>query len=84
MQLWLMSCTSTRGSLTAGALALGILIAAGSHAVPVSAAGVNIKVVDEEGQPLPCRIHIKNDAGQPQRAGQLPFFRDHFSCGGTV
>jgi hypothetical protein len=35
-------------------------------------------------EPIPCRVHLKNAAGEPQRAGDLPFWRDHFVCPGTV
>lgn len=35
-------------------------------------------------KPVPCRIHLKDFSGKPQRAGALPFFRDHFVCPGTV
>lgn len=36
------------------------------------------------GKPVPCRIHVKDAAGKPQRAGKLPFWHDHFVCPGTV
>src|SRR5438093_4387892 len=29
-------------------------------------------------QPVPCRIHLKDDAGKPVKPEKLPFFRDHF------
>ncbi|MFH1922966.1 MAG: hypothetical protein ABIP48_24140 [Planctomycetota bacterium] len=45
---------------------------------------VEIAVVDAAGQPLPCRIHLYDNAGKPQRAENLPFFRDHFVCPGNV
>ncbi len=45
---------------------------------------VKIAVVDQEGEMLPCRIHLYDEAGKPQRAGDLPFFRDHFVCPGKV
>ncbi len=46
--------------------------------------GLKIAVLDQGGQPLPCRIHLRDKAGEPQRAAGLPFFRDHFSCAGSV
>jgi hypothetical protein len=36
------------------------------------------------GKPVPCRIHIKDAAGKPQRAAGLPFWHDHFVCRGTA
>src|SRR6267142_6420600 len=46
---------------------------------------VEIVVRDKHnGQPVPCRIHLKNAAGKPLRAGDLPFWFDHFVCAGNV
>lgn len=48
-------------------------------------AGVQFTVVEKKtGQALPCRIHVFDKAGKPQRAGALPFFRDHFVCPGQA
>jgi hypothetical protein len=43
-------------------------------------------VISEKGsdKPIPCRIHLKDAAGKPQRAGDLPFWHDHFVCPGTA
>lgn len=47
--------------------------------------GLSIEVVDKAtGKPLPCRIHLYDAAGKPQRAAGLPYWRDHFVCDGTV
>jgi hypothetical protein len=35
-------------------------------------------------KPIPCRIHLKDAAGKPQRAPGLPFWHDHFVCRGTA
>lgn len=49
------------------------------------AADVEITVRDKKsGQPVPCRIHLKDAAGKAQRAAGLPFWFDHFVCPGTV
>jgi hypothetical protein len=40
--------------------------------------------VDRAGGLLPCRVHLTNEKGQPQRAGELPFWRDHFVCPGDA
>jgi hypothetical protein len=38
----------------------------------------------DTGKPVPCRIHLKDAAGKPQRAAGLPFWNDHFVCRGTA
>lgn len=46
---------------------------------------VEIVVTDEKsGNPVPCRVHLKDPAGKPVRAAGLPFWRDHFVCPGRV
>ena len=45
---------------------------------------LQFNVNDESGRPLPCRIHLFDAAGNPQRAPGQPFFRDHFVCSGRV
>ena len=45
---------------------------------------VEITVVDDKSRLLPCRIHVKDSAGKPRRAEDMPFWRDHFVCPGTV
>jgi len=65
-------------------ICVAVLIGVGAGPAVVDASTVNIEVVDETGRPLPCRIHLKDKAGKPQRAAGLPFFRDHFSCSGRV
>ena len=62
-------------------LALGSL----SLGAQPSAAPVRITVLDgKTGKPSPCRIHLKDAAGKPVRAANLPFFRDHFVCPGEA
>ena len=36
------------------------------------------------GQPVPCRIHLKNEAGKAVLPDGLPHWRDHFVCPGKV
>ena len=45
---------------------------------------LRIHVADEQTDPLPCRVHLTNDAGISVRAPKLPFWRDHFVCAGDV
>src|SRR5262245_50835655 len=40
--------------------------------------GAVIKTVDKRGSPIPCQIYLKDETGKPVRAGELPFWRDHF------
>ena len=52
-----------------------------------SAGGVKVEITvrdKKSGQPVPCRIHLKDSAGKPQRAGELPFWFDHFVSPGTT
>src|SRR3954471_4997131 len=62
------------------ALLLGTPAAALANPVDVT-----IAVQDRQtGQDVPCRIHLKDAAGKPQRAPGLPFWFDHFVCPGTA
>lgn len=46
---------------------------------------VVITVVDKAtGKPVPCRVHLKDAAGKPQRPAGRPFWNDHFVCPGTA
>ena len=51
---------------------------------PADDAVVRFDIRDEDGASVPCRIHLYNDSGQPQRARDLPFWFDHFVCPGTA
>jgi len=59
-------------------------------AIAVSAAPADsifrleIKVVDGDGGPLPCRIHLMNQQGEAQQVPGQPFWHDHFVCSGRV
>jgi hypothetical protein len=69
---------------------LGLLLAAGLCCAGLGrgqekSGPVEITVVDTAtGKPVPCRIHLKDAAGKPRRAGRLPFWNDHFVCPGTI
>ncbi len=44
-----------------------------------------LNVIDKEtGQPLPCRIHLKNASGRPVRVPHTVAWGDHFYCDGKV
>lgn len=55
-------------------------------ATPVSVRGavLTLEVVDVDGQPLPCRIHLTDAQGDAQQARGFPFWHDHFVCPGRV
>ncbi|MHC4398549.1 MAG: CehA/McbA family metallohydrolase [Planctomycetota bacterium] len=74
-------CCELRWIPFAVCLAAAVGVSAGWAAEP---GRVGIAVVDQDDKPLPCRIHLKDSAGNPQQAGELPFFRDHFVCPGNV
>ena len=65
-------------------LSLAAVIGQGAAVGWAGTGRVEIAVVDENGQPLPCRVHLYDKSGKPREAGNLPFFRDHFVCPGNV
>jgi hypothetical protein len=51
----------------------------------LSAGELTLTVVDgETKKPMPCRVHLRNEKGRPQRAANMPFWSDHFVIPGTV
>jgi hypothetical protein len=69
---------------SAGFLLAGLQASGPGFAKGVSGK-VSITVVDRDtGKQLPCRIHVKDSAGKPRRAPDLPFWHDHFVCPGAV
>jgi hypothetical protein len=74
-----------RVGLPSGLLLLGLLRLAVPAAQPAEPGRVEITIREKNtGQVIPCRIHLKDAAGRPQRAPRLPFWHDHFVCPGTV
>lgn len=70
---------SRRMPLLAGFCLAGLL------ASDLTAGEVRLTVMDASTrQPMPARIHLRDHAGKPQRAGTLPFWHDHFVCDGSV
>ncbi|HKB05383.1 MAG TPA: CehA/McbA family metallohydrolase [Gemmataceae bacterium] len=63
----------------------GLLVAASLARADEKLSRVAITVRDPAtGQPVPCRVHLKDAAGKPQRPPKLPFWNDHFVCPGTA
>ncbi len=67
-----------------------VLLAAASVALctrPIVAADtgtIQLNVSDVQGEPLPCRIHLRDPSGKPLQAIGQPFWKDHFVCSGRV
>jgi len=54
---------------------------------PALAAGgqLEITVVDRQtGEPIACRMHLKNARGRPQKPRRVPFWHDHFAFDGKI
>jgi hypothetical protein len=53
---------------------------------PAGAQGAEVRftVIGDNAKPLPCRMHMKDDAGKPIRPKALPFWHDHFVCNGVA
>ena len=69
--------------LTSAALlaAASMLMAAGKP----GEGKLDLTITDREtGQVIPCRVHLKNPAGVPQKVLKMPFWHDHFVCPGVL
>lgn len=64
---------------------VGLAVAAGLARGQEKTGRFELTVTDKAtGKPVPCRVHLKDAAGKPQRPADLPFWNDHFVCPGTV
>jgi hypothetical protein len=54
--------------------------------LPACAADTTVWLTIEDltKQPVPCRVHLKDDKQKPAKSPGLPFWRDHFVCEGAV
>ena len=67
------------------ALCMAVLLAANFVLGQDGLSKVELSILEKKtGNPVPCRIHLKDKAGKPQRAGALEFWHDHFVCPGTA
>jgi hypothetical protein len=65
-------------------LAVGFLVPSGARE-KAEMGRVEINVVDNAtGKPVPCRVHLKDANGKGLKAGNFPFWNDHFVCRGEV
>lgn len=74
---------SLRRNLIA-ATPLAAILVAGAALPAAETAKLRVSIADQQGQPLPCRIHLADAAGKPVAAKDLPFWNDHFVCPGSV
>ena len=52
--------------------------------VAQDAGSIRFRINDANGQPVPCRIHLKNEHGEAIQAAGRPFWNDHFVCPGQA
>ena len=78
------TCLSFRTHAQLPWLARAFLVATVLLGSTASAETLTIKIVDEDGDPLPSRIHLKNSRGEVQLADLLPSWNDHFVCDGQA
>ena len=46
---------------------------------------LELTVVDRAtGKPIPCRVHLTNQAGRPRKVKRTPFWHDHFVVDGRI
>jgi len=49
-----------------------------------NAAELRLEIFDGSGARTPARVHLRDATGKSLRAGELPFWRDHIVCTGSV
>lgn len=45
---------------------------------------LEFRITDADGALVPCRIHLRNSEGQPQKPAGFPVWDDHFVCDGSA
>ena len=66
-------------------LATVVAVPSRCHAAPAVAGVLEIKVVDSDtGQPIACRMHLKNSRGKPVRPPRSIYWDDHFVVDGSI
>jgi len=66
---------------------LGCLLILTGLVPPTARAGgqLEVTVVDRDtGEPIACRVHLKNAAGRPRKPPRVPFWHDHFVFPGKI
>ena len=81
MQRKVVGRTAAVGALVALGLALAVAVARRTPALPP---GVRLVVTGEEGSVVACRVHLRNERGEPVAVPGLPFFRDHVVFAGSA
>jgi hypothetical protein len=72
------------GALLLGLIVFAVLGAAANTDGPAPSTGRLQINVNDRGGPMPCRVHLRNAQGEPQKVAGLPFWNDHFVCSGQV
>lgn len=67
-----------------GQSAWTLFCAAAINGAAAADGSVQLIIVDESGQPMACRIHLRDASEKPVKAPGLPFWHDHFVCTGKV
>ncbi len=49
-----------------------------------SSARLQWVILDSDNQTVPCRIHLRDAQGKPVQPPELPFWKDHFVCAGSI
>lgn len=63
----------------------GLIFLLSALALRAAVPSLDLAVRDAQtGEIVPCRVHLRDAAGQPVRAQDLPFWRDHFVCPGRA
>ena len=77
--------TALKPALVLFTLSCGAWLAIAQPGLPAAGEKLELTVVDvETGQPLPCRIHLRDQRGRPRRVGRLPALGDHLATGGPI
>jgi len=73
-------------SMLLGGLQVNAFAASGSSETAEQETGSLRFIVRDadSGALVPCRVYLRNRAGEPQRCDPLPFWHDHFTCEGVA
>ena len=66
-------------------LFLAILAGGASPTARAAKGKLELTVVDRDtGEPIPCRMHLRNAKGRPHKPRKTPSWHDHFALAGTA
>lgn len=65
--------------------ALPFWLSTAGDASAASGGELTLTVIDQDtGQPLACRLHLRNEKGRPRRVSKAPFWHDHVAIDGMA